>query len=88
MQVNTPGNWSPDKTDLGLTRGQKPTPLRSIDAGLEWLNKKAGKPLGDGTPQTMRDALTSYRWGNPMAGNHIYADLILGRIGGNGNGPR
>lgn len=84
MQINTPGNWSSDKADLGLTRGQKPTPLESIGAGLEWLNKKATRPNADGTPQTMRDALTTYRWGNPNGGNHVYADLILGRISGSG----
>jgi hypothetical protein len=40
MQVNVPGNWVPEKANLGLTRGVAPGPVLSIGAGIDGLSCK------------------------------------------------
>ncbi len=40
LQVNNPGDWAPEKTKLGLTKGQAMTAEVSATAALSWLKSK------------------------------------------------
>jgi RHS repeat-associated protein len=50
MQVNNPGDWDDDKSDLGLTKGVAPGQQLSIEAGVQWLAKKAYIHDAQGNP--------------------------------------
>lgn len=66
MQVNVPGDWVPEKSKYGLTRGQVPGATLSIEAGVEWLSYKAYEYDATGTPVRFRGwdaAVTRYNGG-------------------------
>jgi RHS repeat-associated protein len=41
MQVNVSGDWVPEKSKLGLTKGIVPGQQLGIEAGVQWLTRKA-----------------------------------------------
>jgi hypothetical protein len=92
MQMNNPGDWAPEKSELGLTKGESMTRGISIATALGWLEYKGSgarenqfgdfvKPYGGD-----HNALVNYN-GNtrvyPRDGGvqrrYIYADQILSR---------
>jgi len=50
MQVNTRRNWAPEKATIGLRKGVDPGPTQGIQAGIQWLMKKAYLHDKRGTP--------------------------------------
>ena len=40
LQVNNSGDWAPEKTKIGLTKGEAMTPEKSATAALKWLKSK------------------------------------------------
>lgn len=57
LQVNNSGDWAPEKSKIGLTKGENMTPEKSAAAGLKWLKSKmeihddSGKVTGYRTKQ-------------------------------------
>lgn len=66
MQINNPGDWVPEKTEIaGLTKGQALTPEESLKAALKWAHYKGSihDKKGRGTFQDWKRAITRYNGG-------------------------
>jgi RHS repeat-associated protein len=76
MQVNNNGDWSKDKTSVGLTKGQSMNAEISINAGVRMLVLKGMKSDASGNYTTWRgdrNAVQKYNGGgNPSYVNDVF----------------
>jgi hypothetical protein len=76
MQVNNNGDWSNDKTSVGLTKGQSMNAGISINAGVGMLVLKGMKSGASGNYTTWRgdrNAVQKYNGGgNPSYVNDVF----------------
>jgi RHS repeat-associated protein len=66
MQVNVAGDWVPEKSNIGLTKGVAPGPVLGINAGIDWLSYKGFIHDATGAAVTFRGwdaAVTRYNGG-------------------------
>jgi RHS repeat-associated protein len=72
MQVNYSGDWSKEKSRVGLSKGEIMTPTKSVNAGVQWLYLKG----------MSSDKSGNMNWRNGPGGN--WQDAVA-RYNGGGN---
>lgn len=76
MQMNNPGDWSPDKTRIaGITQGQQLTPAESLDAALKFAYWKGSihDAQGHGNFQGWPRAIDRYGPGKPEYWDKVHS---------------